>query len=363
MFRRKGILVVFDRMGDYHRARVDALKKEARGYKVLSADLGASDGLYQWDSGGDDHFQLSDKSVGDSDLLTRLKRFASLCRYYKVGTLMIAGYGRIEYLCMLAIAFFTGMRVVMFAESWYGKNALMNILKGLALRWTVTGFLVSGKRAYEHFTQRLWLPAFKVHTPYSVVNNKHFAQSNALKAEPAVMLCLARFSEEKNLEYLIKSFLASALSHTWQLKLVGAGPLKEKLESLALGHNQISIENWVSYKNLPDLLVSSSCLVLPSKFEPWGLVVNEAMASGLPVVVSSATGAADDLVSAESGWVFDEQIPGELTETFNKVAATSPLVMRQKGMYGYKKIQEYSPEVWAQSALRAGRIRAKALTA
>lgn len=360
MFRRKGILVVFDRMGDYHRARVEALKKEARGYSVFSADLGASDGLYLWESGGSNHFQLSDKPVSEWDLLERMKRFASLCRQNKVGTLMIAGYGRPEYLLMLLIAFFTGMRVVLFAESWYGKNPIVNVFKGLALRWTVTGFLVSGKRAFNHFTKSLFLPSYKVKTPYSVVDNEHFSKSTAVKSDPPVLICLARYAEEKNLEHLIKSFLASSISHTYQLKLVGDGPLKERLEGLAIGHSQISLLPWASYQQLPDLLVSASCMVLPSSFEPWGLVVNEAMAAGLPVVVSEATGAATDLVGPENGWVFDNQSPGALTDVLNQVAATSPLVLRQKGMAGYKKIQSFSPKAWAQSALRASNLRVKA---
>ena len=61
-------------------------------------------------------------------------------------------------------------------------------------------------------------------------------------------------------------------------------------------------------------------LILPSSFEPWGLVVNEAMAAGLPVVCSTAVGSAHDLIiKPNTGWVFKDNDEVELTELLQKL--------------------------------------------
>jgi len=91
------------------------------------------------------------------------------------------------------------------------------------------------------------------------------------------------------------------------LLFVGDGPLKQPLERLAGVHNGTSIR-FLGFKNqteLPAFYDLCDVFVLPSRFEPWGLVVNEAMNAGKPVIVSDRVGAGADLVGhADNGWVF-----------------------------------------------------------
>lgn len=75
----------------------------------------------------------------------------------------------------------------------------------------------------------------------------------------------------------------------WRLKVCGAGPMSGRLENI----RNLDVVGFVQPNELPALMRTSSALVLPSRKEPWGLVVHEAAASGLGLIVSEACGAAD----------------------------------------------------------------------
>jgi glycosyltransferase involved in cell wall biosynthesis len=152
---------------------------------------------------------------------------------------------------------------------------------------------------------------------YDVVDNEYFArgaerarqQSPALRRElglPAYyFLASARFTEKKNLRFLLRAFaryrsLCSArqgplgeADAAWELVLIGDGPLREQLVSLRseLGAEQfIHFAGASAYDELPVFYGLAGALVHPSTTEQWGLVVNEAMACGLPVVISNRCG-------------------------------------------------------------------------
>jgi glycosyltransferase involved in cell wall biosynthesis len=92
-----------------------------------------------------------------------------------------------------------------------------------------------------------------------------------------------------------------------QLLLVGDGEQRCELGALAA---QLGISDHIRFAGsrpwdeLPAFYAAADLLVLPSRFEPWGAVVNEAIACGLPVIVSDQVGCAPDLVNpAENGWI------------------------------------------------------------
>ena len=94
------------------------------------------------------------------------------------------------------------------------------------------------------------------------------------------------------------------------LRLIGDGPLKNDLQKK---YAHLSNVSFVGMKYNDDLIneyKQASALVLPSYKEQWGLVINEAMASGLPVMANKNVGAINDLiVNKETGFVFDYEKP------------------------------------------------------
>jgi 1,2-diacylglycerol 3-alpha-glucosyltransferase len=346
------ILLVWDRIGDYHAARFLALEK-AIGKKAFIADLGGKDKLYGWKNPLESHpnyFSLSELPVEKTDFWHRVKRFYKILKEKKIEAVGLAGYGRWEYRIMLLLCKYLNIKVILFAESWYGENKWVNGLKGKFLNWTCSGFLVSGQKAMTHFSEKLGLATSKIRMGYSVVDNAHFASHQNPEKEN-ILLCVARFSEEKNLIRLVRAFQKSALSASWTLKLVGGGPQKTELEQLIGNSRNIQLSDWLSYQALPFLYGHARFFILPSTFEPWGLVVNEAMAAGLPIALSKNVGSFPDLLKNGNGFLFDAENEDSIRNCLNRINQLSRNELEEMGEKSLELVGEFTPEVWSQRFL------------
>jgi 1,2-diacylglycerol 3-alpha-glucosyltransferase len=347
----QNILLVWDRMGDYHRARWLALQQVMPQSKVYAADLGSSDALYGWHTTAqhDLYIQLSDKPAPTFDW-KRIIRFGHCLRRYNIGTVCIAGYGRPEYVVFLLYSKLLGKKIILFAESWYGTKGLFNRLKGTFLRACCDGFLVSGKRAYNHFVTQLKQAADMVRVGYSVVNNDHFTTSENRLYGHKIILCVARFVPEKNLELLIKCFQSSVLNNTgWKLHIIGGGPLHSALSSL-IQNDAVLLETWLPYDIIPKKYAEASVFILPSKFEPWGLAVNEAMAAGLPVILSTDVGCEPDLLQeGTNGWKFDSESHEQLQHIFQTISELTADDLAKMGVASSEIIKRYNLSTFANN--------------
>jgi 1,2-diacylglycerol 3-alpha-glucosyltransferase len=352
---RKNILLVWDRMGDYHRARWHALQNLAKGIDVYAADLGRGDQLYNWESTPEEKLYkvFSKKKVGHNDAFHRVYNYIKCIREHKVGYVAIAGYGKISYLLILIFSKLMGRKVLIFAESWYQGNPFTDRLKAWFVRLFCDSVFASGEKARSFFNQHFHYPLKKIVTGYSVVHNDHFANPGTKHTHEPILLCVARFAPEKNLVDLITAFGKSQLPHKgWGLMIVGGGPLQGKLEEMAKGQN-IQLKKWVGYDALPQLYHQASCFILPSIFEPWGLVVNEAMAAGLPVIVSNQCGCQPDLVDSSNGWAFDAENPEALISVLDELAGAPQSLLSKMGKQSNMAIRSFTPEIWSQKLLNA----------
>ena len=346
-------LIVWDRIGDYHRARIRELEQLAGPEQVFTADLGCRDGLYGWEGseGQQRHFLLSSKPVDQRDCLRRCRNFWSILKREKIRNVALAGYGKPEYILFLLLARIRGCRITLFAESWYGHSLLKNRLKGWFLRLTCHQFFVSGQRAWDHFHERLGIPAKRIFSGYSVVDNAHF-EVPAESATRPILLSVARFSPEKNLDLLIRAFQKSRLAAEWELRLIGGGPEEDGLRGLCDGSARITFAAWVSYADLPAEYARARAFALPSRFEPWGLVVNEAMAARLPVIVSEACGCRPDLVrEGINGFVFRTGDEASLVDALNRLQNLSGEELKHLGIESGLIISDFSCQAWAASLI------------
>src|SRR5262249_43481894 len=141
-------------------------------------------------------------------------------------------------------------------------------------------------------------------------------------------LACSRFTPKKNLAGLLEGYALyrqTAGKAAWSLVIAGEGELKNELlalrDRLRLG-DKGQFAGHKSYHELPTYYGLASAFVHASTTEQWGLVVNEAMASGLPVLVSERCGCVGDLVQPGiNGFLFDPSSPGAIAEAMEKIAA------------------------------------------
>ncbi|OGT34833.1 MAG: hypothetical protein A3F11_08410 [Gammaproteobacteria bacterium RIFCSPHIGHO2_12_FULL_37_14] len=119
-----------------------------------------------------------------------------------------------------------------------------------------------------------------------------------------VFLFIGRLIERKGVLDLIDSF--SEIKHVnAKCIIAGDGPLQSTVEAAAKNNPNIIYAGWMENQALLDLYYLSDVFVLPAHWEPWGLVINEALAAGKPVIVSDQVGCIDDLViPSETGKIF-----------------------------------------------------------
>lgn len=144
----------------------------------------------------------------------------------------------------------------------------------------------------------------------------------------------------------------------WVLVCAGAGPEEEAIRARALARRvPLRMLGFVNQSELPSLYASADLLALASESETWGLVVNEAMASGLPAVVSTGAGCAPDLI--EEGLTGFSHAPGDLSALADALERARDLRAAPEAQAALLRVTErHSPQVAAQGTLEAARATA-----
>lgn len=216
----------------------------------------------------------------------------------------------------------------------------------------------------------LGLPAEGVTlTPYSV-DNAWWMQKSALVDRSAVreswgatpdttvILFCAKLQAWKRPLDLLRAFADAKLSNAL-LVFAGEGPLRAQLEqeAAALGvASRVRFLGFVNQSQLPAVYTSSDLMVLPSEYEPFAVVVNEAMCCRCPVAASDHVGAARDLVAPVAPeFVFPcgdtEALAGILDH-----AATDRIHLQSVARAAFEHIQTWSPELNVAATIEAIRI-------
>jgi glycosyltransferase involved in cell wall biosynthesis len=172
---------------------------------------------------------------------------------------------------------------------------------------------------------------------YNGVDNKLFKphESNVCNELDSVhtALCIARFVKQKGLDYLIEAF--SRLNAT--LVLIGRGPEEKNLRRKAkeVGAKVFFITQRVSEQVLADYYAACDVFVLPSLWEPFGIVLVEAMASAKPIVATNV-GGIPEIVSAKEGFLVPPKNTSALSQGI-RFLLENPRKAKAMGVAGRKK--------------------------
>ena len=235
---------------------------------------------------------------------------------------------------------------------WW-KEAFKSLSLHALFNWAV-----SGGKAHVEYLHQLGFAQDRIVGFYDVVDNDLFREGvRELENESPLnyglpdrpyFLYVGRLAEEKNIAGLLESWLAYRhQGGSWPLVLVGDGPeaaaLKQTAAASAFGAD-VFFPGLRSSRQLLPYYAFAGCFVLPSTREPWGLVVNEAMAAGLPVLVSDRCGCAPDLVEAGvNGFIFDPNDRTALTEFLKRVENATPDELSSMSQASVDIIRQYSP--------------------
>jgi glycosyltransferase involved in cell wall biosynthesis len=155
-------------------------------------------------------------------------------------------------------------------------------------------------------------------------------------------LFVGRFIERKGIDVLLAAFRGLDRGELW---LVGDGPLRSVVEGEARGDGRIRVLGYAGEESLPELYRQADVLVVPSLFEPWGLVVHEGLAYGLPVIATDQVAAADDLLdSGVNGYVVPAGSHEALGRAMGSIAQWAPAQWREAASHNRKTLPEYGIE-------------------
>lgn len=371
------VAVVFHRFGPYHRARLTAA---ASAVEVFAVELSSRTDVYAWDPvrlpKGIHHKCLSDES--DS----RSLRGGDLYRLVESGigafapdVVAVNGYADNGALAVLSWCLRNNVPAILMSESNRFDEPRSPVREWVKRRIVqcFSSALVGGASAKEYAVE-LGLPLERVFLGYDVIDNDHFdrgmkGQSAASATSPSCerpyFLASNRFVEKKNLPRLIQAYSqyreecargGAGGADAWDLVMLGDGPMREELLALTsrlkLMHN-VHFVGFKQYDQLPGFYWNAGAFIHASTTEQWGLVVNEAMASGLPVLVSNRCGCAANLVhEGVNGFTFDPTDIGQISRLMCRVADVE-FPRSEFGRASQEIVADWGPERFASGLLSA----------
>ena len=378
MVYKPAIAVVFHYIGPYHHARLNAAasRLSVTGFEWLAKAHDA------WGKAGSDARyhkvslfpEAAHNNLGSSQLR---RAFWSALEQANPDVVAVNGWNDFGSLVAADCCVRRGIPMVVMSESarqdeprtWW-KEMIKRRVVGV-----YSAALVGGQRHVEYLVE-LGMPRDSIFTGYDVVDNAYFrrraeevrSQKSDVRKQYGLsenyFLASARFIEKKNLPTLIRAYAAyrqkseASGNPPWDVVLLGDGPLREALNSQLSTfnlHAHVHLPGFKPYDELPVYYALAKAFVHASTTEQWGLVVNEAVASGLPVIVSERCGCVPELVRG-NGFTFDPIDERELPSRLLQIASLSDDERRSLGDASYRIAENFAPEHFGEGLEQAAKL-------
>lgn len=235
----------------------------------------------------------------------------------KYDFLWINGHNNFTNIVAVLTAKFIGTKLLMRADTQLNveRSKIKKLIRKPVMKAfykLFSGFLYIGTRNKEYY-EYIGVPGSKLFLAPFTVDNDFFIQKikqantdklgllkkYGLDNHSLNILYASKLMKRKNPIDLLKSFeIIKKKFENVNLIFVGTGEEEENLKNY-VGKNRIADVYFLGFLNqseLPEVFALSDVFVLPSINEPWGLVINEAMCAGLPIIVSDVVGAVPDLL-------------------------------------------------------------------
>ncbi len=365
------VVLLWRNLGPYHvarsRAAADVLK--SKGLDLVVIELCWEEETRDWHTDRHDiSFEILTLAPGKS-LQPNTPSMGGLVygqlQRIKPCAVAVAGYDRPEMRKAMKWCKEHGAASILMSETkwddrsrpWWKRTIIRHWLRSADVA------LVSGAAAGEYMVS-LGIPRERIFRHYGAVDNEYFiSKTRDLKEngrgntenppDRYFLSCCRLIDKRKNISRLLsayQAYRAKAGGSKWRMVICGDGRDREMLEQFVNGQNiqGILFAGFQQLEKLAHFYAHADCFIHPAINEAWGLVVNEAMASGLPVLVSRRCGCAYDLISeGENGFSFDPYNVNELAELMVNMTLIPDSRRREMGQASQRLIQNWGTDRFA----------------
>jgi len=263
---------------------------------------------------------------------------------YNPDRIIAAGWNSFATLAAIVYAKKHGKEIILWAESTIHEDSFIRKISLLYVKFILRffdGFISAGtaseeylrflgvRKKIEHFYNSVDVDHFLTQGELSLQEKRLLKEKFGVRNSSRVIMFSGRLVAIKCVDLLIKAFLQiSEKFPDIELLIVGYGPEEHRLKKMAEMNSRIHFLGHRGVDSIPGIYGISDILVLPSISEPWGLVVNEAMACGCAIIVSDRCGCCRDLIR-DNGIVIEGGKLGPLVEALEHLLSSES---RLKGM-------------------------------
>jgi len=233
------------------------------------------------------------------------------------------------------------------AKPWLRRTIVRAYLQSYVKRLSTV--IVSGERSWQ-YARVLGVPESRIRRGMYGFDADLFAPifqaRDATSDWPRRFLFMGRYVPDKAVDVLVDAYrrYRAQSREPWPLTCCGIGPMK----SLLAGVEGIEDRGFVAPEQQRDLYLSAGCAVMPSRYEPWGVAIAEAAASGLPVICTAACGASVELVRTQyTGLVVPSNDAAALARAMSSIERTSATDLRELGRNGARLAAAFGASEWA----------------
>lgn len=229
---------------------------------------------------------------------------------------------------------------------WKGtlKQHLSRLYFRLSLKRYIDFVWVPGERQVR-FARMLGYPAQNIFKGFYSADVNTFSKAWQAEVFTPRLIFAGRYVKEKGLLELLDAF-EKVSPQGWELICIGTGPLKDGLKEIP----GVKHLGFVQPNDLPEVMKGGGIFVLPSHFEPWGVVVHEFAAAGFPLLLSDQVGAAEAfLEEGVNGFLFSHAKKGDLEEKIRQMTSMPIAQLKEMSRKSNEFAQRITPEKWAST--------------
>jgi glycosyltransferase involved in cell wall biosynthesis len=370
------IAIIWQRYLPYHFARIRRLQECCYeiGYKLSAIEVASQDETYSFPDTICGDFQhyccFPGKSYHRLGLDEIRREVLSTLETLQPDIVFAPATAFPEGMAAYAYCISTDIKAVMMDDAWTHsdqRGRLTRFVKRQIHQNITAAFIPAPSHATYY--ESLGFPQERIVFGVDVVDNEFFARNaeiarlnswtlrKSFGLPDNYFLFVGRFLPRKGLEFLVQeyqSYRKQTTTKLWSLVLVGSGEHFDSVRKLAGDTAGIVFAGPRFGSELATFYGLADALVVPSEADPWALVVNEGMATGLPLIVSRGCGAAHTLVRVgKNGWTFEPGDAGTLAHTMAKISGLSDSALATMGAISKEIIADWSLDRFVDGVFKA----------